>query len=84
MHDDPAIDHIQARSDAEDHPPGLADRRGILSRDETLAMGTALGIFVNLPAAIGTRNRRFLIFDFVISLSAVLAKTCLDVCSFAR
>ena len=61
--DVPSIDHVQAKHDADDDPPWLANGRRILRRDKSLAMGTPLAFVMDVHAAIWARNHWLVIAE---------------------
>jgi hypothetical protein len=61
--DDPQANDKEAQHDSGDQPPGLCARWSILSGEIPLAIRTALGVFMDLAAAVWTRNGRFVLID---------------------
>jgi hypothetical protein len=59
--EDPQANDKQTNDDSGDQPPRLCATWSILSGDILLAIRTALGVFMDLAAAVGTRNGGFIV-----------------------
>ncbi len=59
--DNPTINHVQTRDDADDDPPGLASRRCVLLRDIGPAIGAPLRFLVDLAVAMRAGECRILV-----------------------
>src|SRR5262245_55803361 len=54
---DPAVHHVQAQQRPDDDPPRLSARRSVFGGNVLFAVRAPLGVFVNLPFAIGAGHR---------------------------
>src|SRR5262249_61667305 len=75
---DPARDPEQADQHAQDDPPRLPGRRGVLSRQVVAAVRTAFGVRVDRPPAIRA-GRRVVVLVVAIPIVAVEGPQSLEV-----